>query len=128
MSDEKETFSGFAVLELMGHRRLVGFLSEATIAGAAFIRIDVEDADGTPTTQFYAPSAVYAITPTTEAIARRAARTNSVAPISAWELREKPPTRPAMPSGPEQYDQDLEEEQEEAGWNPDYAPAPESEF
>jgi len=106
MSDEKESFSGYAVLELMGHRRLVGMLSEATIAGAAFIRIDLSDADGNPTTQFYAPSAVYAITPTTEEIARRAAKTNNVAPISAWELREKPPTLPALRADEEEDDSD----------------------
>lgn len=32
---------GWAILELMGHRRLGGYLREETIAGAAFLRIDV---------------------------------------------------------------------------------------
>lgn len=113
MTDNDKGYEGWAVLELMGHRRLVGRLSEATIAGAAFIRIDVQDGDGNATTQFYAPSAVYAITPTTEEIARRAAKTNSVAPINAWELREKPPVLPVGPSGPEQFARDIEEEMEE---------------
>lgn len=91
MSEQDKGYEGFAILELMGHRRLVGRLSEATIAGAAFIRIDVPDAEGLETTQFYAPSAVYAITPTTEDVVRRAAKTNSVQPISPYELRERTP-------------------------------------
>lgn len=32
---------GWAILELMGHRRLAGYVSEQEIAGAAFIRVDV---------------------------------------------------------------------------------------
>jgi hypothetical protein len=37
----RETFEGWAFLELMGHRRLAGKVSEATIAGVGFIRLDV---------------------------------------------------------------------------------------
>jgi len=90
MADEqKATFEGFAILELMGHRRLAGKISEAQIGGASFIRIDVPDGDGPETvaTQFYSPSAVYCITPTTEAIARKVAATSSPQPVTEWELR-----------------------------------------
>lgn len=34
-------FESWAVLELMGHRRLAGFVREVTIAGAGLLRIDV---------------------------------------------------------------------------------------
>lgn len=37
-------------------------------------------------TQFYAPSAVYCITPTTEETARRVAGLTRVAPVQQWEL------------------------------------------
>jgi hypothetical protein len=113
MSDNDKGYEGWAVLELMGHRRLVGRLSEATIAGAAFIRIDLTDADGSQTTQFYAPSAVYAITPTTEEIAKRAAATNSVAPIQAWELRERPPVLKALLADDLDEDENLLNDEEE---------------
>jgi hypothetical protein len=88
MTDEHDTttFEGWAILELMGHRRLIGRLSTATIAGASFLRIDIPQQDGAQTTQFYSPSAVYAITPTTEELARRAAHLNTIAPISRFEL------------------------------------------
>jgi hypothetical protein len=55
-------------LELLGHRRLVGLVSECEIAGNGFLRIDVMDTEGKFTvTQYYSPSSVYCLTPTTEA-------------------------------------------------------------
>lgn len=38
---EAEKFDSWAILELMGHRKLAGRVSEATLAGGAFVRIDV---------------------------------------------------------------------------------------
>ena len=44
---ESEKFASWAILELMGHRRLGGYVSETTLAGGAFLRIDVPgDEDG----------------------------------------------------------------------------------
>lgn len=65
-------FEHWAILELMGHRRLAGVVSEAEIAGAGFIRIDVyANGDVEPrSTAFYGPASVYAITPTDEATCR----------------------------------------------------------
>lgn len=106
MGETRESFTGWAILELMGHRRLGGYLSEQEIAGAAFIRIDVPGYTHTePTgdqeereaaTQFYLPSAVYAITPTTEAMARQVAEQMHPEPVKEWELRR---FVPALPRG-----------------------------
>lgn len=87
-------------------RRLVGRLSEVTIANSSFLRIDISGADGCETTQFYAPAAVYAITPTTEEVARRAASLNTVAPINRWEL--PAPGRTA----PEHLEDTMEDDEE----------------
>ena len=81
MSDPK-SWEGYAILELFGHQRLVGKLSEETIGGASFVRIDVPAAgDRGPETHFYGGSAVYGIHPTTEAMVRawprRTARSRS---------------------------------------------------
>lgn len=89
---EAATFEGWAVLELMGHRRLAGRLSEATIGGGSFVRIDVPGDDGDVATQFYSPASVYCITPTTEENARAVALRNRPTPITRFELA---PTRPA---------------------------------
>ena len=82
-----ETFDEWAVLELMGHRKLAGRVTEATLAGGAFVRLDVfTDGDKAQATQFYAPGAVYCITPTTEANARALATQNVPRPVERWEL------------------------------------------
>ena len=89
MEDTENGIDGWAILELMGHRRLGGRVSEATIAGGAFIRIDVphpNEAGIFTASQFYSPSAVYAITPTTEEIACAIAR-GAPEPVSRWDLR-----------------------------------------
>ena len=84
--DEKTVFAEWAIVELLGHRRMAGKLTEATIAGGAFLRLDIPSKSG-PITQFYAPGAVYCITPTTEEIATAIAK-ESEPPISRWELRQ----------------------------------------
>ncbi|MGI5288061.1 hypothetical protein ACQEVF_32615 [Nonomuraea polychroma] len=84
---ETTTFDEWVILELMGHRRLAGRVTEVTIAGGAFLRIDIPRGDDRPPmTQYYAPGSVYALTPTTEALARRAAALFRPAPVSRWEL------------------------------------------
>lgn len=82
MADETKDH-GWCVIELMGHRRLTGRVSEEQIAGAAFLRLDVPS--DPPVTQFYSPSAVYCITPTTEDVARKAMARPE--PVSRWELQ-----------------------------------------
>lgn len=90
-----EPLQGWFIVELMGHRRLAGYVTEQTIAGAGFLRIDVPG-PGTEAlaTQFFAPSSVYALTPTTEAMARRVAEASRVEPVKEWEL----PQRRALPA------------------------------
>jgi hypothetical protein len=83
---EQTAFEGWAIVEIMGHRRLAGFVTEQQLAGAGFLRLDIVgrdtviDEDDGPevalkggfeggVTQFYSPSAVYCVTPTTQDIA-----------------------------------------------------------
>ena len=107
-----EPFAEHVILELLGHRRLAGYLTEQQIAGHSFLRLDIPsdkpcpepDAADQPrhqwmecphkcrdgflieAAQFYAPTSVYAITPTTPEIARQVAQTNRPAPVKRWEL------------------------------------------
>ena len=89
MSDERTSFEGWAILELMGHRRLAGYVREQEIAGSGFLRLDVPgegEGDRDVATQFYAPGAVYCLPPTTETVARRLALLARPQPVSPYEL------------------------------------------
>lgn len=92
-------FEGWAILELMGHRRLAGKVSEVTIAGTPFIRIDVMRLES-EATQFYSGAAVYCITPTSEETARQVAELSAVAPVQRWELPSKEPELSNVPPDP----------------------------
>lgn len=83
MSDTP-AFEGWAILELMGHRKLAGYVGGAEIAGAGFLRIDIPSTP--PITQFYAPQAVYGLTPVAEDVARRYAVGLAPTPVSRYEL------------------------------------------
>ena len=84
MSDEKPIYDGWAILELMGHVRLAGRVTEESHFGVALGRIDIPSADGY-TTQYFGGSSIYRLTPTTEAIARSVASTCcSVGCLMPW--------------------------------------------
>jgi hypothetical protein len=81
------TFAEWVIIELLGHRRLAGHLTEQQVAGHGFLRLDIPgDNDTTFATQLLSPSSVYAIHPTSEAIARHVAKTNRPEPVARWEL------------------------------------------
>jgi hypothetical protein len=89
-----ESFDQWAVVELLGHRRLAGRVREATIGGGAFLRIDVPgDGDEIVATQFYGHGAVYCP-------ARAVAAHNRPEPVQPWEL--PPMRRPALAAGEDQ--------------------------
>jgi hypothetical protein len=94
----EDRFEGWAILELMGHRRLAGWVTETELAGQGVLRLDVPregaaDDDGWLATQFYAPSALYCLTPTSEETARAVAARSAPEPVHRWEL----PAAPAVP-------------------------------
>lgn len=89
-----EAYEGWAILELMGHRRLGGYVREVSMFGATMCRIDVPAADGgTPATQFYGGSAIFCCTPTSEETARKVAALAQPAPVQHWELPQLPARR-----------------------------------
>ncbi len=84
---EKKSFAEWALVELMGHQRIVGYVTEQTIGGAAMLRVDVPDKDGvTKFTRFYGASAIYAINPIGKAEAIALAQGVDAEPIKAWQL------------------------------------------
>lgn len=77
----------WAILELMGHRRLAGLVSEEERFGATMCRIDVPGVDGNVATQYYGGSAIYCLTPCTEETARAVAREAQPEPVTQWDAR-----------------------------------------
>lgn len=87
MTTKTDGFREWAVIELLGHRRLGAFVTEQEVAGHGFLRLEIPGDDGGPAaTQFVSPGAVYCLTPTTEAMARAVAARNRPEPVSRWEL------------------------------------------
>jgi hypothetical protein len=74
MTDEKpDTFDAWAIIEIMGHDRYAGRVTEEAIGGCAFVRVDVP---GTPEqaafSKLFGQGAIFSITPCTEQEALRA--------------------------------------------------------
>jgi hypothetical protein len=78
MSAETETksFEQWCVVEIMGHKRFAGLVTEQTIGGNSFVRIDVPatvTTDGKPLgpfTKLFGAASIYCLTPCTEETAR----------------------------------------------------------
>lgn len=84
-------FEEWAIVELMGHRRLAGKVTQAEMFGTALMRLDVYpgDAEQPTATQFYGGSSIYCLTPTTESVCRRFAKNVAPEPVTKWDLAEK---------------------------------------
>ena len=83
-----EQFEQWAIVEVMGHQRLAGKVSEQAIGGSSFVRVDVPAIPGgEPFTKLLGPSSIYAITITDEETARLAASQFKITPIDEWSAR-----------------------------------------
>lgn len=97
MTDQPDPFSEWAIIELLGHRRLAGHLREVQLAGSGFLRLDIPETPGhAAQTQYVAPGSVYALHPVDEATARLVAAGSRPEPVHRWEL-------PAAPD-PDEHD------------------------
>ena len=84
---ESQSFEGWCILELMGHRRLGGYCRSEIVFGTPLCRIDIPAANDFPAaTQFYSPSAIYCVTPCDEATARATSAGFRPTPVHRWEL------------------------------------------
>jgi len=82
-----QTLDTWALVELMGHQKICGKATEATLAGGAFLRVDVPPLNGEPGfTRFYSPGSIYSISPVSEEIARGLMERYRNVPVSRFEL------------------------------------------
>lgn len=96
MSDKIDTW---ALLELFGHQKIVGKVTEHELGGTAMLRVDVPGVEGQePFTKFYGPSAIFSLTPISEAVGLALAKRLRADPISVYapELRALSPGRDSV--------------------------------
>ena len=86
MSDT-QVFDQWCIVELFGHVTLAGRVTEQTIGGCAFIRLDVPEVDGQAAfTKLLGQGAIYSITPVSEEVAQHAISHIRARPVSVYYL------------------------------------------
>lgn len=71
-----EKFEQWCVVEIMGHKKFAGFVTEQSLGGSSFVRIDVPEitlANGTKLpafTKLFGAGSIYCLSPCTEETAR----------------------------------------------------------
>lgn len=114
-TDDRQPWEGWALVELMGHRKRAGYVTQEEVAGVAMVRIDSPGPNDAKLTAYYSPASLYSLTPVSEEVARGFAAGNTPAPVSRYELP-PPPTVPARVVDPDDQvdehddDEDIDEE------------------
>jgi hypothetical protein len=90
-----EAYAGWAIVELMGHRRLAGQVREVDQYGGKMLRLDVPAVDDQPAfTQFYGCSSIYCLSPASEEIALALVKRTRQPPVQRYELALPPAATP----------------------------------
>ncbi len=88
----ESTAAQYAVVEVMGHQTYAGQVAEVQVFGTTLLRVIVPEVDGQQSfTKDIAPAALYAVTYTTEEVARLTAQHLNAKPLSVYipELAER---------------------------------------
>ncbi|WP_454825349.1 hypothetical protein [Paraburkholderia xenovorans] len=103
ISEPPEKFDQWAIVEIFGHQRIAGRVTEQQVGGSSFVRVDVPACEATEReratqafTKLYGQGAIYAISFVDEAAARMTARQLRVQPIDTWALRRALEDMPAI--------------------------------
>jgi len=120
MADELKEF--WAIVEVMGHTKYAGFISEHTMAGCAFIRIEIPEipaeTEGVGVdrrviretipgfTKLLGPSSIFAITPVPEERARADAKVINRYLTHPWHFETPPSPQRSLLPAPDHGDSD----------------------
>ncbi len=87
MNSENEKFEQWAIVDVMGHNRFVGLVTEQVVAGAGFVRVDVPKTSKLPAwSKLIGTGSIYSITPVERDIAVAMVERMQKQPIQAFEL------------------------------------------
>lgn len=88
MTSELQKFEAWAIVELMGHQKIAGYVTEIQMGGSSLLRVDVPEIKTVPGfTRIFNPSALYAINPCTEEMAVSAAESIKSKPIMEFDMQ-----------------------------------------
>jgi len=84
MNDDKpKTFDHWAIVEVMGHARYAGRVTEEAVGGCSFVRVDVPEIDDLPGfTKLLGQSSIFSITPVAREVAVEAVKQFRSRPIT----------------------------------------------
>lgn len=86
MNQQEEKKEFWAIVSLMGHQQLAGFLDEYTMGGCNFLSLTVPETPKQPQwTRLFKDNSIYSIDPCTEEVAKWKAEQLEVAPITVWD-------------------------------------------
>lgn len=84
------TMNTWAIVEIFGHQKFAGYLTECEMGGGKLMRLDVPACAGHPAfTKYFGVAAIYSITPVEEDVAHAVAIGYRQAPVSAYDFGEE---------------------------------------
>jgi hypothetical protein len=101
-----EKFEQWCVVEIMGHKKFAGFVSEQSIGGTSFVRVDVPEVIVSDRTlpafsKLFGAASIYCLSPCTEETARAFAASLRTEAFSLYEA-------PRLPAPAASVDETLE--------------------
>lgn len=92
--ESQKKFDTYAHIELFGHQQICGRVTEATVGGCAFIRVDVPAVEDTqPFTRYFGNGAIYSMSPISEEAAMALLKRMRPTPHFVYQLQ---PHKPAF--------------------------------
>jgi hypothetical protein len=118
MNEDNADAGFWALVEMMGHQKMVGLVRETKLAGAGFLQVDSLDENGKLAfSRYLSPGAIYAINPISKELAEALAKTHQPVPVHEFDVPQlrdkirKELTHPYPEARLEDFDQQNEDDE-----------------